>query len=177
MEKAPVADIRAEDMLKQGMRLGVEYLAGNDAALDTLVAEDLGGDSVLHRQGVIQVFLRNIVIPRDENLETAERARQGIGRIVGPAADLNNTLDEIKMILEYYLKQKADLRQQLENALRQQLEKAVAQQTGQTETAFKIDPTRHPKFQEEWQRILSGLNEQYGAALEQHKAVLAQRLA
>lgn len=177
MEKAATVDIRSEEKIKDGMRLGADYLKGNDAALDSVEVEGLAGDAALLRQGIVRVFLRNIVMPRDENMEATERAMQGVLQIAGNAGDLKSSLGEMKMILEHYQKQKIDLRQQLESAMRQQLEQAVAQQAGQAETVFKIDPTRHPKFQEEWQRIMDGLNEQYGSVLEQHKAIIAQRLA
>jgi ABC-type transporter MlaC component len=47
-----------------------------------------------------------------------------------------------------------------------QMEAALAQQTG---VAMKLKPSQHPKFQEEWQKVLTQLNDQYGNALNQYK--------
>jgi predicted secreted hydrolase len=40
-----------------------------------------------------------------------------------------------------------------------------------------MDPSLHPKFQEEWSRIMGELDQQYGQALSQHKNTVAQKFA
>jgi len=53
------------------------------------------------------------------------------------------------------------------------MEQSVARQTG---VKVRLDASQHPKFQEQWQKVQVDLNGQYGRALEQHKALLKQRL-
>jgi predicted secreted hydrolase len=53
------------------------------------------------------------------------------------------------------------------------MEKNLARQTG---VAMKLQPSQHPKFQEEWVRVQSQLDDQYGRALGQLKELVEQRL-
>jgi hypothetical protein len=53
------------------------------------------------------------------------------------------------------------------------MEQNLAKQTGQ---AMKLQPSQHPKFQEEWARIQGQLNEQYGQALKQLKDLVENHL-
>jgi hypothetical protein len=41
---------------------------------------------------------------------------------------------------------------------------------------MKLQPSQHPKFAEEWQRIQVELNDQYGRAVEQYKEFIAKQL-
>ena len=54
------------------------------------------------------------------------------------------------------------------------MEDSIAQQTGMS---MKLEPSQHPKFQEEWMKVVDGLNDQYGNVLEQQKAMVEQLLS
>ena len=128
------------------------------------------------RSGVIQVLLRNIVLPRDDDQQTAELAMQGLLDLGRDSRELISVLGETKEILGRYRQHRVQLREQLEAAMRKQLEQALAQQGIRSNMPVTIDPTLHPKFQEEWQRIKDELDGQYGRALDQHKAMATQLL-
>jgi len=53
----------------------------------------------------------------------------------------------------------------------------LSRQTGAAAGDLQVDPTRQPKFQEEWARVETELDGQYNQALDQHKQLLKQRLA
>ena len=91
--------------------------------------------------------------------------------------NLISVFRDMKGILDHYQKHLKDVRQQLEEAFRQQLEQAMNQQTGQPGLGLKINPALHPKFQEEWSRIKSDLDDQYNKVLQQHKELIAQRFS
>jgi hypothetical protein len=54
-----------------------------------------------------------------------------------------------------------------------QLEAAMAQKTGQH---MKLQPSQHPKYQEELHKAMDDLNGQYGRAIDQHKQMVVQIL-
>ena len=127
---------------------------------------------------MVAVLLRNIVLPRktDES-DNAEKAMQALREISRDKKELAQVFTEMKSILDRYLSHRDQLKKQLEEQFAQQMmlmEKSLAQQTGMK---MKLQPSQHPKFAEEWQRIQVELNDQYGRAIEQYKEFIAKHLA
>ena len=175
---SPPAELAAEETVKQGMRLAADYLRDNTVPLAQTIGEQEPAEQQLMRKGAVQVLLRNIILPRDDDSQAADMAMVGVIDLASGAQDLVQTLAEMRQqVLEQYKNHKKDLRQQLEEAIRQQMEQAVAEQTGQSGLGMRMDPVHHPKFMEEWQRIIGELNNQYGKALDQYKNLIGRRLA
>lgn len=175
MGHATREEITADEKVKDGMRIGAEYLQGKE--VDFLGALEQTESSVLFKRGLVKVLLRNIVLPRDEDQQRAERAMQGLLELGQQGSDLLSVFKDMKGILDHYQQHKKEIRQQVEDAFRQQMEQALAQQTGQAGLGAKMDPAMHPKFQEEWSRVKSDMDTQYNQALEQHKGFVAQRFS
>ena len=173
MGQATQEEITTEEKVKDGMRLGADYLRGEE--VDFSDALEQTSSSVLVKRGLVQAFLRNITLPRDDDQQRAERAMQGLLALGKGSGDLLSIFKDMKGILDNYQQHKKDIFQQVEDAFRQQMEQAMAQQTGQAGLGMKVDPALHPKFQEEWSRIKSDLDTQYNQALDQHKDLVAQR--
>ena len=175
MGRATEEELATEERVKEGMRLGADYLNGNE--VDFSSALEQTRSSVLIKRGVVQAFLRNIMLPRDEDLERIERAMQGLLNLGKGSGDLVSIFNDMKGILAHYQQHKKEVRQQVEDAFRQQMEQAMVQQTGQAGLGMKVDPAVHPKFQEEWSRIKSDLDSQYNQALDQHKDLVVKRFS
>jgi hypothetical protein len=173
MGNASKDEIAAEERVRDGMRMGGYYLKGEE--VDFSSALEQTSDSVLIKRGLVQAFLRNIVLPRDNDQQRAERAMQGLLELGKGSGDLMSIFKDMKGILDHYLQHKKEIFQQVEDAFRKQMEQAVAQQGGQAGLDMKVDPALHPKFQEEWSRIKADLDTQYNQALDQHKDQVAQR--
>ena len=173
MGQASKEELASEETHKQGMRLAADYLQGK--AADLTGSQELIEKEVLFRKGLVEVFLRNIILPRDEDQQRTEKAIQGLLELGQNSGELTTIFSEIKQVLDHYLQHKKEIRNQVEEAFRQQMEQAMAQQTGQAGLGMKMDPSLHPKFQEEWTRIMGELDEQYGQALNQHKNLVAQK--
>ncbi len=176
MDLDAVPDADDEEQVKEGMRLAAEFL--RDPSFDLAGAlQDKGNSRPLVR-GVVDAFLRNIVLPRDElQQQNGARAMEGLIITGGNAGDLQGAFHDLQNILARYLEHRKQLRKQLEDAFAgqmAQLEMAVAQETGMH---AKLDPAQHPKFQEEWQRLVGDLDDQYGRAIDQYKDLVRQRLA
>jgi hypothetical protein len=175
MGRASQEEMQAEELVKDGMRMAAEYLQGN--AVDFSGVIEATGASAPVKKGVVQVFLRNITLPKDDDKQRAERAMQGLLELARGSGDLASVFRDMKGILDHYRKHQKEVRQQLEDAFRQQMEHALVQQTGQKGLGMKMDPRLHPKFQEEWSKVKSDLDGQYNKVLQQHKQLVAQRFS
>ena len=175
MGRASKEEIQADEEVKNGMRLAADYLQGKEVNF-SLVMEAPGGSSRV-KKGLVLVFLRNIALPRYDDLGEAERAMQGLLEMARGSGDLASVFRDMKGILDHYQQQLKEVRQQVEEAFRQQMEQALSKQTGQKGLGLKVDPMLHPKFQEEWSRIKSDLDDQYNKVLQQHKELVAKRFS
>ncbi len=166
----------AEDTVKDGMRLAAGFLRGeaNDL-LQTLTGRPVPEQPAL-RQGMATTLLRNILMPReDDQLTLAEKAMRGLMQLGDSDRGLQELLRETATILEQYQQHTKQLRDQLEQSFSQQLAAAQARQPGAPKVA--IDPTRHPKFLEEWLNLKMQLDDQYSKVLDQQKGLIKQRFA
>ncbi len=165
-----------EEKSQEGMRLAAQHLRGEEVDFQALLAKP-APERALLVQGALTALLRNITLPREEEDRAgADQAMQGMLQL-GQDPQLQAVLEEIKKILNHYLQHKEQLRGQLQEQFAQQmgmLEQSMGQQTG---VQVKLEPSQHPKFAEEWQKVMVQLNEQYGNALEQHKDYVQQLLA
>jgi hypothetical protein len=170
--------VGSDDLEKEGMRAAAAYLRGESVDLAGLVAAKPPAAQGPFRSGVVQAMLRNIFLPREvEQQAGAELAMNGLVLVGRGSGELLAVFGEMKKLLDQYLQHRQQYREQLEGHFAQQmaqLEATMAQKTGM---AMKLKPSQHPKFQEEWQRILTQLNDQYGNALSQYKQQIEQYLA
>lgn len=178
MDDVSDAEFSEEEKIREGMRLGAAYMRGEAVNFVEVIQEKPEQDRSVIQKGAVKALLRNIALPRDEDQKySADLAMQGLVQIGSGAGDLYGMFGDMKTVFDQYLQHREQLRKQLEDAFAQQMgqmENSLAQQTGMK---MKLDASQHPKFQEEWQRILSELNEQYGRALEQQKEQVKARLA
>lgn len=177
MGKASKEEMQREEAEKKGLQQAAEYLDNKLDNLSAGLAEQEASLQALFRKNMIEVLLRNIILPRDDlQKERCDRAMRGVVELGGGAGDLESICGDLKNILGQYSQHQQQLREQLENQFRMQLEHIMAQQTGMQGQGAKLDPTMHPKFQEEWDRVKTELNTQYNQAVAQHKTLLKQRL-
>jgi len=159
-----------EDQAQVGMRAAAAYLRGEEVDLAGVVAAQPPANQAACRRGIVQVLLRNIFLPREaEQQKGAEQAMNGLVRVGHGSGELLPVFAEMKKILDQYLQHRKQLKEQLEGHFAQQMGQVEAALTQQTGMAMKLKPSQHPKFQEEWQKILTQLNDQYGNALNQYK--------
>jgi hypothetical protein len=175
MGRASQEEIQAEEQEKEGMRMAADYLQGKEVDLKGVLQATAA--SALVKKGVVQIFLRNIALPREDDSQRAERAMQGLLELAQGSGDLASVFRDMEGILSHYQQHKKEIRRQVEDAFRQQMEQAMAQQTGQKGLGLKMDPQMHPKFQEEWARVKADMDSQYNKVLQQHKDLVAQRFS
>jgi hypothetical protein len=171
------SDPRGDDEIKEGMRAAAAYMREEEsdlaAALERCQPEARGN----FIKGVAEGLLRNITLPREEEqLDKAGQAMNGLVQVGKNHQDLLAIFGDLTKILDQYRQHREQLKEQLDAGFAQQmpqLEAAMARKTGR---AMKLEPSQHPKYQEEWQRVMDDLNSQYGRAIEQHKQMVVKIL-
>jgi hypothetical protein len=176
--EAEAGDIPNNDeKIQDGMKTAALYMRGEDIDLADFLSNCCDNDRPFGQKGIAKAFLRNIILPREEDDQTASnRAMQGLLEVGQGAGDLLTLFSDMKSILDRYIEHKAQLKQQLEEQFAQQIELMEQNMAQQTGVSMKLEPAQHPKFAEEWQKLNDQLNEQYGQALAQFKEQVEQRL-
>ena len=171
------AETDSEDLIKKGMRLAADYMNRKDIDLAKELAGQPVGEQAEVKKGMAQTLLRNVVLPRSEELQVAgELAVQGIIALAGKNRDIATICRDLEKILKQYGQHKEQMTQQLDDAIRAQLEQQSAGR-GQAGKMGKINPAMHPQYREELGRMMTGLNNQYNDALDQRKDMILQHLS
>jgi hypothetical protein len=174
MAAAAPSTVDDEDLIKKGMRLAADYLNQQETDLAQLLDAQPPREQVAIRKGMAQTLLRNIVLPRDEQLQASGKiALHGVLSLGGKSSEIASICQELDQILEQYGQHKEQMTQQLEDAIRAQLEQ---QQKGQRDKA-PANPAMHPQYREELTKMLTSLNNQYNEAMKQRKEIILERFS
>jgi uncharacterized protein YicC (UPF0701 family) len=175
MAEGAKSEVDNEDLIKTGMRLAADFLNKKETDLAQLLSEQPPKDQMAIRKGMAQTLLRNIVLPRDEQLqESGKIALQGVLSLSGKSADINAICQELTQILDQYGQHKEQMTQQLEDAIRAQLEQ---QQMSRGQEGHPVNPAMHPQYREELAKMLTSLNNQYNDAMNQRKEMILERFS
>ena len=170
------------EALQHGMRVGASFLQGDNVDLAAPISNYSPLEAAAFCQGLLRTFFRHVVLPREEG-QPWEGALQGILALAkvtptqtNEVGQLQGIIAEVRNILSRYMQHRQQLEKQLEENFAMQtahLQQSLAQQTGMK---MKFSPRQHPKFNEEWQRVQTQLNDQYLHALEQYKQAICSLL-
>lgn len=162
-----------EDLIKTGMKVAADYIRTGSADFVTSIDSHSPEDQVSIKKGVAQTLLRNIVLPRDEELQnTGQIALQGILSLSQNNGEIQTICQELAQILDQYDQHKEQSTQQLKDALKAQIQQQ--QMSMGQESQEEINPAMHPQFNEELSKMLTGLNNQYNDAMNQRKEMILQ---
>lgn len=176
MSAASTTPADNEESQKKGMRLAADFLNGKVADLVAALAENAQSEAAAIRQGMVETLLRNITLPRDEQLKTTSLvALKGIISLGG--TQLSPICAELQQLLEQYGQHREQSIKQLDDAIRAQLGQQMARRGGQAPATASLNPALHPQYREELARMQSDLNNQYIQALDQRKELIRQTIA
>ena len=164
-----------DHLVRNGMRIAADFLNEKIKDLQEELLNQPAETQVPIRKGMAQTLLRNIVLPRNEDLqETGAIAIKGILLLSGNSGEISTICQELQQIIEQYSQHKEQTTQQLKDALRSQIEQ---QQTasGQSQQG-PVNPAMHPQYKEELTKMLTSLNNQYNDAMNQRKEMILSRL-
>lgn len=166
-----------DEKIQEGMKTAALYMRGEDVDLVNTLNNCLEEDKSHFQKGIVRAFLRNIILPREEDDQAgSNRAMQGLLEVGQGEGDLLSLFSDMKNILDRYIEHKKQIKQQLEEQFAQQIEMMEQNMAQQAGVSMKLEPAQHPKFAEEWLKLQGQLNEQYGQALTQFKEQIEQRL-
>ena len=162
-----------DEIVKKGMRIAADYLKNQNADLRQELQKQLSEEQHEIRKGMAEVLLRNIILPRDEELKSSGHfALQAILQLGDKNSELQVICQELAQILDQYSQHKQQTTQQFEDAIRAQLEQQQMM-SGQEAAPESINPAMHPQYREELSKTLTSLNNQYTEAMDQRKSALA----
>lgn len=164
----------AVDYSRDGMRIGAAYMNGSTPDMMATLMEEPQEKRESLRHGILQVLLRNVILPRDEEQQTSgNKALQGLIDISGGHEEVASICTELQQILGQYGQHKDQMTEQLEEALKGQLQQQHAAQGNHVE-AHELSAATHPQYNAELSKMLGDLNDQYLQAMDQRKDVIQQ---
>ena len=174
---AEAEETSGEDAFKdEGMRMAAAYLKGEGENLLIQLKSKPPEGQMSIRGGMAQTMLRNIVLPRDEQIsEQSLLSLAGLQELSGNSSDIETICSELKQILEQYGQHREQVKQQFDESILNQLKMQLQQQGMAVDDEMALNPTMHPQYQEEWSKASTELNHQYNDALDQRKELIGQR--
>lgn len=161
----------SDDLIKTGMKRAADYINSGDTDFVTTLDSYTQAERGPIKQGMAQTLLRNIVLPRDVDLQsTGQTALQGILTLSQDNSEIQTICQELGQILDQYGQHKDQSTQQLEEALKAQMQQQ--QMPTDSESQGEINHAMHPQYNEELAKMLTTLNNQYNEAMNQRKEMI-----
>jgi hypothetical protein len=167
--KASSEEMAAAQYQEQGCSLAVNFLKGEgdlEAGLKNLAPQAVEPARI----AVKEVFLRNIGLPRNGELEERQdRALAGLTLVAGNKKDMARLQAELQQMNQQFLQYRNNAMQQLKARFAQslpQMQRAMEAKTGQR---MQLEVEQLPQFQEEWHRFYGQLLDQFEPMLENLK--------
>ncbi|MCU4138250.1 MAG: hypothetical protein MW689_000039 [Thermodesulfobacteria bacterium] len=169
--KASKEELELYQLKEEAQRLSAKFLRNELSDFEDKFNEFLQNKTSQQKriiyQSIIDVFLKNIVLPKSEyQLEDGKKALEGLKIIFKRVPELSKVYQQIEKLLKEYYTHRETLYDELLKRFNtgvEALEHALSDQLG---TEVKINVEEHPQFKEEWNKIKEKLDEEYGKQLE-----------
>ena len=169
--KASKEELELFQLKEEAQRLSAKFLRNEVSDFEDKFNEFLQNKTSQQKriiyQSIIDVFLKNIVLPKSEyQLEDGKKALEGLKIIFKRVPELSKVYQQIEKLLKEYYTHRETLYDELLKRFNtgvEALEHALSDQLG---TEVKINVEEHPQFKEEWNKIKEKLDEEYGKQLE-----------
>ncbi|NLX18106.1 MAG: hypothetical protein GXY53_02330 [Desulfobulbus sp.] len=174
MGVATPEEMRYEESLKKGMQCTADYLNNTGSSLPDILEQQEASQQEAIRRGMLASLLRNLFLPRDEDgTKRMDRAVRGLLELNQHSSDVAAVCQELQSVARQYGQHRQQLYDQLKEQMRMQIEQLLMRK-GLSSDGMHIDPTLEPQFKEQWSRLETDLDRQYGQAMEQFKAQLKE---
>ncbi|MDD5451094.1 MAG: hypothetical protein PHT49_04295 [Desulfovibrionales bacterium] len=171
--RATEEELKENLYLDEGRRLAARYLRGEDMEFTKALEQKPAEARPYILKGMVETLLRNIVLPRDEDIEEGvKRAMQGMLTLKKNNSQARRIMAQIEEAFRQYKQTISDVRKQLRARFEMKMGNVQKQLEEQAHMKVKIDPEQLPQFQEEWLKISAEINAQFDAFLEQQKELL-----
>lgn len=168
--KAPPEETKRRDLLPQGEELAARYLKGEGNLIAELSKYDEEARAYVAR-GAMEVLLRSIDLPRNDQAKRINRrAMEGLKSLKQDKGGVENAYTKLRHLFKHYEEEGAEQRSQAYHRLKNDFEQRLRQEAmkrGVREVDINVEG--QPQFQQQWRMMLTQLDSQYRALLEQYK--------
>ncbi len=168
--KAPPEETKRRDLLPQGEELAARYLKGEGNLIAELSKYDEEARDYVAR-GAMEVLLRSIDLPRNDQAKRINRrAMEGLKSLKQDKGGVENAYTKLRHLFKHYEEEGAEQRSQAYHRLKNDFEQRLRQEAmrrGVREVDINVEG--QPQFQQQWRMMLTQLDSQYRALLEQYK--------
>jgi hypothetical protein len=161
-------ELAAQEWSEKGKKIAADFLSGRIDDLKTALSDVPGEMLVTVIDSVMDILVRNIVLPRDpDQWDGIRKAMHGIVDIKGSMAM------QVMPGIEDLLKQYEQTRNQYLEQFQARMEQVTAGGAGMGNAAG-ADINAIAAMQQEWERISAEINQQFEHQLDQMKTYLRQ---
>jgi len=168
--RASKEDLLQDKYKDQGRQTAVQYLKEEEMDLETelaIIPKEAQPDS---RLAMKEVFLRNIILPRDETVDSRQqRALEGMMAAAGNPKAMARLKTEVEQIWQQFLMARNTAYQQLKNSFTQSIGNYTRALEAQLGTKVRLDVDQLPEFQQEWRKFEGNLVSQFEPILADRK--------
>ena len=167
--KASKEEMAAAQYQEQGRQLAVQYLKEEGDLEEGLKAIPPEAQ-VAARAAMKEVFLRNIGLPRNGDLDSRlDRAVAGLVLAAANPKAMARLTAELEQLLQQFLQLRSSALQQLKARFGAGIGQVQRAMEAQLRQKVRLEVEQLPQFQEEWGRFHGGLLEQFEPMLEDLK--------
>jgi len=168
--RATKEELTREQYRDQGRQLAVNYLK-DGADLDAALANLPAAAQPEARMAVKEVLLRNIILPRDGEVDPRmAQALEGLLLVAQNQKAMARQKAELEQILQNFLQVRNNAYQQLTARFGAGIGQMQRAMEAQMRQKVKLEVEHLPQFQEEWRRFQGQLLDQFEPMLEHCKA-------
>ncbi len=172
--KASKEELELFQIKEEAQKLSAKFLRNELSDFEEKFAQFVKGKNPQQKkviyQSVVDVFLKNIVLPKYEyQIDEIKKALEGLKRVFITIPEISKLCQQIENLITEYFRHKEAIYNELLKRFNtgvSALEKALSDQLG---TEVKVNVEEHPQFKEEWGKIQEKLDEEYGQQLEYFK--------
>jgi hypothetical protein len=172
MGKPSEEELKRMEYIPMGNTLAAKFLNDENFNLDGELMKHKGsGMRQFIIQGVMEIFVRNIVLPHDEREKNSlQRALNGIKLVLENKKQLDVVYDRITNLMNYYEQARQQAFQQFKKSFEAKIqENAAALQQQAAKAGIPLEVQLQTQFQEEWRKAGGELDAQYNKALDDQK--------
>ncbi len=171
--KASEEDLARWEYVPRGEALAARYLRDEcDVAAEVRNYDDRARKYVV--EGAVGILVRNLDLPRNEVAKKVNRkAMEAIKELKRDKVGVENTYSKVRRVFNHYLHEGEQQRKQAYEAVKmdveQKMRQAMKKELGAQAASMRISVEAQPQFQQEWRRVVSQLESQYGKLLDEYK--------
>ncbi len=173
--RASKDDLRQDTFKEQGRQWAVQYLKGEEVDLEKKLAGLPAEGQASARQAMKEVFLRNIILPREEAIDTrVNLAMAGVKASANNKKAMARVKQEVEQLMQQFLMSRNSAYQQLKNRFGQTLGTYAKALEAQLRSKVNLEVEHIPEFQQEWHKFEANIVTQFEPVLEDRKQQMLQ---